>query len=204
MIKRVLVVGLCLLCILQGCMVAKPDKYGAVQQATQKSKFTVEENKYFEVNNKSTEDAQLYEYVIYNKDGEVVRKEEVGREPHVVLLQNGLLEIMTSHGSSAQLYRYYDVTNNVFSSEAFWNRSLVLDDGKIVYMDFDEDNNIVLVIQDIFDKSKYYKEIRRDFSPFAVPCMVLKTARIVEKENLEITYYQGDAQRLVSEIISLR
>ena len=204
MIKRCLIVGLFLLCILSGCADIKFDSHTDAQQQAEKSKFVGEENKYFEVLDKSTEDTQLYEYVIYNKYGKVARKEEAGREPHIVLLQNGLLEIMISCGSPAQLYRYYDINNDVFSNESFWNRALVLEDGKIVYMSIDEGSKqSMLVIQDIFDKNKYYKEVHRDFSPFAVPSMLLKETRVLENGNLEITYFKGEEQSLETEIIDL-
>ena len=204
MIKRWALVGLCLACALSICTGCHLKSNTTVQPETQKSNHAEEENKHFEIVDKSTVDAQKYEYIIYTKEGEAAWKEEVSREPHIRLLQNGLLEIMTSHGSPAQLYRYYDINNNAFSSESFWNRALVLDDGKIVYMSMDEESKTVLVIQDIFDKEKYYKEIHRDFSPLAVPSLTLLDAQVTENGDLEITYYSGSEQNIENETISLQ
>ncbi len=202
MLKRRVFFILGLLCALLVCAECGWRNNVAERQKDQQNNL-IEETKYFEITDKSTAGAQLYEYVIYTKDGRVACKEEVGRQPCIELLPGGLLEIQTSHGSNAQLYRYYDINKDLFSGESFWNRSLVCEDGKVIYMSLDEKNKTVLIIQDIFDKEKYYREVHRDFAPFAVPSMALEAVKILENGDLEIMYCSTNAQKLEKEIIPL-
>ena len=201
--KRWIAVSISFLCILSICAGCRLKNSANVQQEIQND-ILAEENNYFDIIDKSTVDTQAYEYIVYTKSGEIARRETVSREPKICLLHNGLLEIATSHGSSAQLFQYYDVEKNLFSETAFWNRALVLEDGKIVYMTLDEENENVLVIQDIFDAEKYYKQVRRNFWPTAVPHLALDHAQVAENGELEITYYSGIDAHVEKERIPLQ
>lgn len=163
----------------------------------------VTEECHFSIVKKPIGNTVNYTIYVYNEEGSVVFQEEVEREPHINLIEGNILEITTSHGTSAELYRYYDISRDVFSEDAFWNRAITID-RKIVYMDIDEKNGgNVLVIRDIFDDRIYHKEIKRDFSALAVPSLILKKVCVQKNGSIEIEYLCGEQQELVREIISL-
>ena len=188
--------------LLSGCFVEKTDEE-LLENGVVEEQIEILENQYFTIKNLSTDTEQKYEYIIYNKYGNIVLKEESYREPNINLLSENLLEIRTSHGSSAVLFRYYDIKNDCLSTDSFWNRSFVVDN-KIFYMDINKENNrMILIVRDIFDKTKYYKEFERDFSKTAVPSLALKSIKILDKENFEIEYFSGEQYELKQEVISI-
>lgn len=167
-----------------------------------KNEMDNKETRHFSISYNSDYENPNYQLIIYNKNGNVVLREDWEREPRINEMGK-MLEIITSHGSSAAKYRYYDIENEMFSEDDFWNRAIVTEDKKIVYMDVDEKNGgSLLIIQDIFDKEIYYKEIKRDFSPFAVPSMIIENVYI-NKNKLYIEYFQGEHYTLVKEVVEL-
>lgn len=168
-----------------------------------KNDKTFDETSYYKIINKSENDNQKYQYIIYNLDKEVVLDEETTREPAVNYLGDGLFEIVTSHGSPALLYRYYDIFNDTLSEDSFWNRAAVKGHA-IAYMDLTQDSKLVLIVRDIFNKDIYYNEFERNFSPNAVPSSALTDAEFINDDTLNITYLKGEDSEEVTETIHIK
>ena len=87
-------------------------------------------------------------------------------------------------------------TSQPFQNVSAWNRH------KVVYAA--QENGITkIIVQDIYDREKYYLEIIRDYSPGAKPHRILKEAEFLNDSQLKLTYYIGKRRKEVSEIINL-
>ena len=161
------------------------------------------EKTYYEIIDKTDEGGEYgYEFFIYDGKGNIVLHNETRVEPRIEYTESGLLEIMVSVGSSAQLFRYYDIEKNILSEESFWNPAAVKGD-MIAYMTLDDENNILLAVQNIFDRNVFYKEFEFDFSPTAVPSNVLEKAEFIDDNTLSITYMKGEDYLSENAIIQL-
>ena len=96
------------------------------------------------------------------------------------------------------VYQFFNVKENRISPH-YENPALV--DNKIVYMDYNG-KQFKLVVSDLFDKSNYYKEYERDFSP-GVPYCDLSSAKFIDSNKLQITYFKGSDYKEVTETIEL-
>ena len=65
-------------------------------------------------------------------------------------------------GNALERYRYYDLENGKVSR--FYTNSLCTYNERIVYFTKDKNDDIVLIVRNMFDSSAFYKEIRRNFS----------------------------------------
>ncbi len=83
-----------------------------------------------------------------------------------------------------------------FDDISAWNMD------KVVYATY-EDDILKIVVQDIYDVNKYYKEILRDYAPFAVPHHIIEEAEFIGDSQLRLKYLQGENGEAVEEIIDL-
>ncbi len=63
---------------------------------------------------------------------------------------------------------------------------------KLVVYGIYDDNKLKIVIRDIYDKEKAYKEIIDDFPDLAVGSYVIKDAKVINDHMVYIKYYTGD------------
>ena len=142
-----------------------------------------------------------YRYEVYNKNGAVVINETVRSQPHIeYIFENTLLSIIRGVGTNAFLCQYYDIDRDLFSE--IFHSPTVADHGNVVYMTISE-GNLKLVVRDIFDESKFYKEFGLDFSPTAVPSNALINADYLDETSLTITYFSGENYEIKSTTLSL-
>ena len=136
-------------------------------------------------------DAQSeYRYEIYDKNGDVVKNEITSRYPNICYMHDGtLLSINIGVGTGISLTQFYDINRNIFSELFF---SVVSEgQGNIIHMTV-LDDTIRLVVRDIFDKSKLYKEFELDFSPVANPVDAIISVDFLDENVFEISYLSGE------------
>lgn len=104
-------------------------------------------------------------------------------------------------GGNSWHERYYDVSNGRVSR--FFERPVESSNELVAYFTFrDSDNAIVLVIQNVFDRNTYYKEIERDFSDFVFK--IAAEGEFLENDTkLKLTYWRKPDDQEVTEIIDL-
>lgn len=87
--------------------------------------------------------------------------------------------------------------SDTFNDVSAWNEQ------KVVYAIY-ENNAIKIVVQDIYDKDKYYMEIVRDFPIVAVPHCVIKSAKFIRNRKIILEYYVGEDWNERKETINLK
>ena len=142
-----------------------------------------------------------YLYEIYNNSGEMVKRETVMNHPPTIIYpSDSLLSIEIVAGTELWLTQYYDTDKDLFS-EVFPS-PLALQDNKVVYMVF-ADNAYKLIVSDIFDPSKYYKEFSLDFSPVANPVNAIISVEYLGNDKLQVKYLSNGNRDKKSVILQL-
>jgi len=98
------------------------------------------------------------------------------------------------------IYQFFDVKLNRISPR--YNNPTLIENDKIVYMDYDGER-LKLIVSDLFDKNKFYKEYLRDFSPIAAPYNALSSAKFIDSNKLQIAYLTGIDYKEITETIEL-
>ena len=113
--------------------------------------------------------------------------------------KDGLLQMnYTLFGTYQWRMKYYDLENGRVSS--FFMTPLATNGELIVYFT-SIDDEIVLVVQDIFDKSDYYYEISRDFSITVL--LGESPIEFIDNKHIKISYWTEPNDEVVTEIITL-
>lgn len=60
-----------------------------------------------------------------------------------------------------------------------------------------------IIVQDIFDKERYYYEVIRDYAPDVVGTYMVIDAVFLDEATLHLQYYSGEDWEAVSEVIHL-
>lgn len=142
----------------------------------------IDSGKYHKVYAIEKGDLPKYMYEIYNKSGKVVKTEKTVAYPNIQKVSDNLLSISTGAGSFVGQGQYYDIEANTFS-EVF-ESPLATSGNLVVYVKTPN----VLIIRDIFDKTKYFKEVTLDLADTAVPTAVISKIEFVEDGKLNVTY----------------
>lgn len=111
----------------------------------------------------SDADRTGYRYVIKDNFGDVIDEGYHDFSAFDISYEGNYLVLMYGYGGNQHNKRYYDVeTGNV---SRFFFKPVAVSDELIAYFRLsNEDEKRILVVQDIFDSSVYYKEIERDFA----------------------------------------
>jgi len=161
--------------------------------ATAPEKAYLLQGKQFKVEGSDSE--RSYRYSIYDAKGRVVDEGQVERmAPEISYISENVMKICFHGGTYADLCKYYDTKNNVFSQD-YWNPFLE-QAGLIVYYDADDGG---LVVRDIFDKSKFYRTYSRDMSLTSPPEAI---AFFDNGRKLRVSYVTKE-QEPVSEVFDL-
>lgn len=146
-------------------------------------------------------DTGTYSYKIYSFSGELLEEaKNIYGNMYIENMGNDLLHIYLSAGTNVT-QEWFVNRKTEKKSEVFEN-ILAINGNTIAYMKLDDNNTFILVIRDIFDQSKLYHEIKRDFSPLATGDMIIENLRFINNYSIQIDYLQGIDQTLQSEIIS--
>ena len=131
-----------------------------------------------------------FKYFVFDADGEMLDSEISAKEPYFKAIGKYLMQlsVQTGTGISTNYAKYYDLKNSK-TSETF-NYVLTAKDNYVVCADYRNGKHIIIV-QDIFDKEKYYKEYElENVSPVAADFAV--EGHFNEKGNINITYLSGE------------
>ena len=162
----------------------------------------VEDNKNYKVY--TDKSGFNYFYNVYNNNGECVDIGFNGGRGVNFEIIDDILSVRMGFGTYAFVCRYYDLSTNRISR--FYTTPLEIGGEYIAYFTGKTENDkdeIILVIQNIFDERVYYKEVKRDFPP-AVLMGYSPTQFINNNMQLQITYYiDSDTEEVKTEIIDL-
>lgn len=111
------------------------------------------------------------------------------------------MEINFSVGSPARYTFYFDM-EKARISDTFFN-SIFFGDQYIAYMAIEDEDEITLILTDLFKEQILYQEIIRDFSLFADYMGAVNGIEMIDEQNIRLEYYEGTNMTIVSEIIAL-
>lgn len=146
-----------------------------------------------------TQENNAYYCCFFDSDKNVVRKDgPIYKLPKVKLVNDKYIKLTVQAGTglSTQYGYYYDIARNRFSEVFYW--ILAESNDKVAYSMADK-----VVIQDIFDKTIYFKEIKDFRYPFSVAIEPIIKAEFVESDKLKITYLTGENYEEVTELFML-
>ncbi|WP_167956844.1 hypothetical protein [Anaerosporobacter faecicola] len=143
-------------------------------------------------------DKKTNEYILYLMDdnGATVKKISHPKIPCVYLRNRSLLQIIYYYGGWYYTTYFYDIDKNIVSQE--YNLLVLVTEDKVIYIE-----NRKMIIRDIFDKAKYYKEIKRNFTRTAEPTEAIYKIEFISDHELELHYFSGDNYHRIKEIIDL-
>lgn len=202
--KRILISFLSLiLCVIAIFTLTNITNQGTKKAAGQNNQTGLEKNvidygKHYKVYDVTQNDEAKYTYEIYNESGKIVKKEDVEKNcPKLKYLSEALLSIELNAGTNLCLTQYYDTKTDKFSE--IFQTPFAIHDNKVVYMKDSE----TLIVRDAFDKLKYNKEFRLDFSSSAVPATLITKVKFIDDNELEVTYLSGEDYNEITEILLL-
>ncbi len=141
-----------------------------------------------------------YEYSIYDNEGNTVYHENTkGKLPQIDKLSEKLLDIHLSFGSGIIRHLYYDIENDRLSQEFYY--VVALKNDIIAYIGEAENENKQnksLIIQNIYDKDKYCKEINLNLSKEPMP---IDNAEFSDDMTQLFIKYRNEAGNKVEENI---
>ncbi len=179
-----------------GCKEAAEDKQ-AVPTADVLEEKAVGERIPYKIVQTNNNGQICYTYYLYDNSGNIAYKETMAKEPVIQNITDSVIEIRDIHGSGDASFRckYYDLSTGAMS-EWWWNTFYT--DGKIaVHLGHDDNDStkVFLVVRDVFDKSRLYKEINWDYpEEITVPSEAVKGVKRIDENTLEIEYIQGNRQ----------
>ena len=148
------------------------------------------------------ESSGTYSYQIFSLENEIIEEgADIYRVAFIKEISDTIIHLAINVGSPARYECFFDRETGE-KSEGYFNVSAV-NNRTVVYMDWTQEGEICLVIKDMFDKNRLYKEIIRDFSPTAVPSNDLTKAVFLDDTTLEIEYYVGEDYDSVKEVITI-
>lgn len=140
-----------------------------------------------------------YIVCIKNRQEDIIFYEEYVKEPIVKVIYNDTFMVIRGQGDWHG-YTFINIETSLVSEEFddinAWNHE------KVVYSVYENDV-IKIVIQDIYDKEKYYKEVLRNYAPEAIPYRIILDAKFINDSQVKLKYYRGEEWEVVSEIIDL-
>jgi hypothetical protein len=154
-------------------------------------------NSNIEIESYNGKDAVLYKYTICNNQGKkIYEDDDLNKEPVIEELDDGIISIGTSAGTGLWMVKYYDKLN-ARVSDIFTN-PLDLKGEKVIYFDKNK-----IVVQNVFNKSNYYKEIKLDTTDTADPNNAIKSAEFIDDDTIRVIYFSGTDYKEVTEIFHL-
>lgn len=149
----------------------------------------------------SNEEMTAFHYYVKDNNGYIIDEGYHDARGSFDMDQKGdFVTLNYGYGGNSWQERYYDVSNGQVSR--FFERPIQRSDELVAYFSVNHSDQIILVVQNIFDPNKYYKEIIRDFSDHVIKDEA-KAAFSENNTKLEISYWAGPDHEWVSEIIDL-
>ena len=156
----------------------------------------IEMGKHFYIVSKACElpDSTVYpycsfRYYIFDDIGEVVKIEELWREPRIEYVDEYILMISVSAGTATIVTHFYSIKNNMFSD--YFQSPFLLTDTTIAYF-FPYENTHKLIVQDIFYKDIFYQEFFFDDLLVANALDVVESIEYLENGRIIVKYRVGE------------
>lgn len=140
-----------------------------------------------------------YFYNVYDNSGECIDRGFHIREIRFEITDE-ILSVRMGFGTYSFKCRYYN--SNTSQISRFYDNPLEISGNYITYFKSKNDEDIVLIVQDIFDKTVYYKEFERNFSPVVLN-VYSETEFINNNKQLKISYPINQSNEIITEIIDL-
>ncbi len=137
-----------------------------------------------------------YTIKLYDSEGKLVDELSNPKEPSIHFLTNKVMQIIIYYGNPFYYTYFYNIENREISQA--YDTPVLAQDDKIVYIDGKK-----LIVKDIFDKDKYYKEIERNFTETVPPSSAISNAKFISDHELKIKYYEGEKYNQKKETIDL-
>lgn len=131
---------------------------------------------------------ESYKVSVYNRKGEMLYEDEYLREPQITQVGEHTMMVTVGAGDACSSIFINEETGEI--SEAY-DVAAAYSEQLIVYGTY-EDGQMKIIIRDIYDKDKCYKEITDTFADTAVGHYLIKDAEITDDSSVNITYYIGD------------
>ena len=125
---------------------------------------------------------------VFNPHGEKIYEEQYGVEPAISKVGKNTVMVTVGAGNWWQSRFINGKTEGIsdwFGQIAAYSEQLV------VYGTY-EDNKLKIIIRDIYDKDKIYKEITDSFPQVAVGSYLVKDAQILNDHLVYLRYYIDD------------
>lgn len=193
--KKYLYLSVCVLfCFLSAC-----STYNNAVNSEPEQAEIIDSGKYFCIYKTNITQVR---YFIYDINGEVVLSEETERPIRINMLNDNIVDIGIGMGTGVTIHKYYGVKQNLFSQDF----SYVLSNKNelVAYIDVSKETHIEnrkVIVQNIFDKSLFYKEFQLDFSNVDTPVIEANFSK--DGKSLELTYLSGKEQTQSSAILNL-
>lgn len=141
-------------------------------------------------------------YEIYNPEGKIALSKKTDRPIEINMIGDNIIDIGIGMGTGITIHKYYNVNENIFSQD--FTNVLSDSDKLIAYIDVSKENplkNRKVIVQNIFDKSLFYKEFQLDFSNVDTPVIEAEFSK--DGTSLQLTYLSGEGQIQISETLDL-
>lgn len=126
-----------------------------------------------------------YTVSIFNNRGKKIYEDTYRLEPNVSKIGENTVMVTIGRGDSWTTKFINGKTNRI--SDGFENIS-AYNEKLVVYGTY-EDEELKIIIRDIYDKEKAYEEVIDAFPDVAVGSYIIKDAQIIDNHSVHITYY---------------
>lgn len=143
-------------------------------------------------------------YEIYNAKGDTVLRETTDRPLRIEMRGDHIVDIAIGMGTGLAVHKYYDANNDVFSEE--YSYVACSSEDLVAYIGVPEgasSQDSKLVVQNIFDKSLFYKEFELEFGFRVIDFPIRDAEFSKDGTSLRVTYLPGEGETPVTADLSL-
>lgn len=154
----------------------------------------IEKDSNFELYSNCEDTFGDYFYRIYDKNNEIIDEQYIKKET-TIIRKNDIVEVRINYGTSAVISKFYNINDRKDSK--FFQDILLYNETFCVYFENDR-----LVVQDLFDKNKFYKSIK-NIEYYMINSM--ENLEFIENNTyLKITYLCNDELNCQEIIIPIK
>ncbi len=140
-----------------------------------------------------------YNVSVTNRWGKKIYENVYELEPSIIQVGKDTILIRVGKGDSWTAKFINGKTNRI--SDSFENISAYNE--QLVVYGLYEDGQLKIVIRDIYDKDKVYKEVIDTFPDVAVGSYIIKDAQIIDEHSVHLTYYVGNGWEEKEKLIQI-
>lgn len=154
--------------------------------------------KYYEIYEVTKHGRPAYQYFIFGSYSHLDFDRGIVYGFPQVTESDGIIKLCVKVDTGVSNCRYFDIESKLSS---IWFVSPVAENGTLVAYPDQPWEATKLIVQNIFDKSKYYCEFEREFTYIYTP---IESAEFInDDKQLHITYETGQEKQEVTEILDL-